>query len=52
MMIVILKLIQLLRIIVMIDNLENLLYENLENIFELELKLSELKVILLILVPN
>ena len=51
-MIVILKLIQLLRIIVMIDNLENLLYENLENIFELELKLSELKVILLILVPN
>lgn len=52
MMIVILKLIQLLRIVVMIDNLENLLYENLENIFELELKLSELKVILLILVPN
>lgn len=51
-MIVTLRLIQLLRIVVMIDNLENLLYENLENIFELELKLFELKVILLILVPN
>lgn len=51
-MIAILKLIQLLQIIVMIDSLENLLYENLENIFELELKLLELKVLLLILVPN